>query len=63
MGTNENTASHQAPGPLGGDEGVSGPSGASTHRPLRGRRSEVPLFKRFAIPREWRMKDTGGGDS
>jgi hypothetical protein len=59
MGMNKNTGSDQAPRPLGGDEGASEPSGALAHRPLR--RSEDPLFKRLAIPKEWRTKDTGGG--
>jgi hypothetical protein len=26
-----------------------------------GRTPADPLFKRFAIPREWRVKDVGGG--
>ncbi len=54
---NNDTVAHPAEEMPDLDTLAEGPS-----KPMTGqRRPAAPLFRRFAIPKEWRAKDTGGG--
>jgi hypothetical protein len=57
MSAGEDAVIDQAGVMLGGEEASS--RGARVQ--AAGRRPAEPLFKRFAIPKEWRLKDNDSG--